>query len=334
MKYICKKMGENMYNKKNGFTIAESLITLVVIGILTAFSISTIKPAVDNLGPLAYRAYDALKIAGYNVFIDMHNRNTATGELTPRPFPATRVALCNRLLEYINVTNAADARCSTFTDAGGTITAPTFTDNGTLAFTGSNSMKFYIHQPTNINVGGVSVPWFLIFVDLNGERGRNSAVMGAKAEDIPDIIPFVMTYGGEVVPVGFPSTSKKYLTSKVYYPDIIDDRGNRVENRRSGSVTYFEARNMAWGANSNANYPETINFTNRLAAAIRGLSITAPAVQVNTPVETPKGATNCPAVCRAVGGNCSCPGNCVPATTSGTVFGLYDCSVIVDSYKK
>lgn len=324
-----------MFNKKNGFTIAETLITLVVIGILTAFSISTIKPAVDNLAPLAYRAYDALKIAGYNVFVDSLNKDAVTKEFVARPFPTTSRDLCNRLLEYINVTNAAtDARCNSFTDAGGTTTMPTFTDNSTLAFIGSNSMKFYIHKPANINVGGTSVPWFLIFVDLNGERGRNSAIMGSKAEDIPDIIPFAMTLEGEVAPVGFPSTSKKYLTAKVYYPDIIDSNGRRLEDRRSGSVTYFEARHMAWGPTGNANYPETINFTSRLSNSIKGLSIPAPVIQKDLIVSTPKGATNCPTGCSASGGNCNCPGNCIASVSAGLVSGLYDCSVIVDSYKK
>lgn len=299
-----------MQKKKNAFTLAETLIVMAVVAILVLISLSSIKRADDEFGPLYWRAYSALKLAGYNVFVDTHKE-------IARPFPTELTAqdidvqggLCERLIEYINVSK--DTNCNP-NDVNSSAGDGDFNEH-TLQFKGSNSQRFYFSKPADIIIGGEKIPWFIIYVDLNGERGPNSARIQSNGRGA-DIVAFAMTHEGEVIPMGFPTVNLKYLTAKVSYPDIMSPvTGKKIEKRLSNSMTYFEARHRAWGTEEDPENAESIDFTSRLSPSSQIRNYTS---DVATPPldETTSDAPD--------------------GLAGGCIEGNFVCRVIVDSYKK
>ena len=269
---------------KQGFTLAEMLIVLFIIGILTVFSISTMKRKDDEFGPLYYRAYEALRIANYNVLMDTYPKiqrayptkvSAVTDEFEEAGYLEKNPGgICQRLLEYINVSeNAVNCDAQLINPSGddtqfdGNLGA-----GGHLAFKGSNSQRFYFGMTgpggaiaqTKLSLSpSETVNWFLVYVDLNGERGPNSTtVVGNKS---PDIVAFALTSEGQIAPIGMPRVERKYLTAKVAYPDTYctqehainygcnpnakDEDGNslKIQKRFSNTMAYQEAVRRAWG---------------------------------------------------------------------------------------
>ncbi len=307
---------------KRAFTLAEVLMVLFIIGIITVFSILTLKRGNDEFGPLYYRAFEALKIANYNSYIDMHPKyprkypskihaetdefyKTGTDEqikewLSGRPEtdsdPGTEGhpgGICERLLEWINISEGTKNCEATLIDPNGDDSQ--FDGNlkpgGHLAFKGSNSQRFYFGAANNS--GDIikseldseesdpdhpgqkrkqTVGWFIVYVDLNGERGPNSTtVVNGKS---PDIVAFALTDHGGVAPIGMPRVERKYLTAKVGYPDIycdtkrqfptkygcVDD-GNKISRRFSNTMAYQEAVRHAWGCTLGVGDPKCADDT-------------------------------------------------------------------------
>lgn len=229
------------------FTLAEMLTVAFIVGVLTVISIGSLRRTDDEFGPLYYRTYDALKTAAYNVYLDTHND-------PQRDFPTTLAGsndtgLCQRLIEYINVSGAASCNSNT-------ISFPETDDQfkpaqKKIQFTGSNSQRFYFGPVQNTTISGVNLTWFIVYVDLNGERGPNSITAPTGRVRLADIVAFaVSSQFGEVIPMGEPIVNRKYMTAKVWYPDKLVGT-KRYENRRSDSMTYFEAKRRAMGKTEN-----------------------------------------------------------------------------------
>lgn len=350
--------------KKNAFSMAEALLTLSVVGILILMSVYTAKRSTDEFGPLYYRVYEALELAAYNIFADMHH-------VTARGFPtvlnqgsaeSANAGLCQRLIEFINVSETATCSSNVVPDAAA---AADFT-NARVQFRGSNNQKFYfgagaggnayktfnVVDPDCTPVGAAActkpVNWFIIYVDLNGDKGPNYVrppKSGTKRSGTPaDIVAFAMTDKGEVVPLGEPLVNKDYMTAKVYYPDSNPSNcpSGRIQNRHSNNLTYREAQLRAFGAVENPNqfYAKTINFNDRLPSTSNvrlgyddvygttGLpaasNTTALKALLDSVSKQKTGTTpniNWPA------SQDTCPGGCMEAQT-----GM--CNIKVDSYKK
>ena len=98
---------------------------------------------------------------------------------------------------------------------------------------------------------------------MNGKAAPNSATHA----EHPDIVPFIVTYTGDVIPVGFPVFNKTYISSR-----LIDSNG-----QQSTSYPLAEAIRMAYGTTDGAipvtykDMPLTMieTFNNLLPSALK-----------------------------------------------------------------
>lgn len=106
-------------------------------------------------------------------------------------------------------------------------------------------MKYYISSKSsssftdNLSSGTTTLTYYLIWVDLNGDRAPNTKEW--KEGRPADIVPFFVSDYGEVVPIGYPITDKRYLTTSVKY--VTD-----TQTYYSEPMTYYEAQMDAYGS--------------------------------------------------------------------------------------
>ena len=58
--------------------------------------------------------------------------------------------------------------------------------------------------------------YFIVWVDLNGDRNPNIAEWNKNKPS--DIVPFVVTTSGSVIPIGGPTIDTRYTTVRIKYP--------------------------------------------------------------------------------------------------------------------
>ena len=58
--------------------------------------------------------------------------------------------------------------------------------------------------------------YFIVWVDLNGDRNPNIAEWNKNKPS--DIVPFVVTTSGGVIPIGAPTIDTRYITVRIKYP--------------------------------------------------------------------------------------------------------------------
>ena len=83
--------------------------------------------------------------------------------------------------------------------------------------------------------------FFIVYVDLNGKMSPNRFTLPH-----PDIVPFIATFKGDVIPVGLPVLDKTYATARVV-------KSNGQETK---SFTIDEARQIAFGSKIITNKPD------------------------------------------------------------------------------
>ncbi len=115
------------------------------------------------------------------------------------------------------------------------------------------------------NNGFYVTNFFVVFVDINGKKTPNRTNKTSRQTIYPDIVPFIVTTKGDVIPVGYPVFDLRYMSAKVKYPDYKMEAGNPViraqEEMFSKSETYENARTEAWGNESmNANIPMSVDY--------------------------------------------------------------------------
>lgn len=235
--------------KKTAFTIPELLIFLTIVGVVSVMMMTIIKPGEKYLPYAYYNAYNALSTAAFNIKEDA-NDNNMSGDATisddDKYFPGALVALngeanmnkaakdlCKKLANKPNATDAED-------EYGYINTSEYYCDNfkfysnigefkgvsgsgSEYAFRATNSMKFYIST-----LGGKKVhdamssetpydlKYFIVWVDLNGDRRPNTAEWSKNKAT--DIVPFIITTSGKVIPVGGPTIDTRYTTVRIKYP--------------------------------------------------------------------------------------------------------------------
>ena len=268
-----------MKSNKSAFTIPELLIFMTIVGVVSVTMMSVIKPTERYLPYAYYNAYNALSTAAMNIredALDNNLQNDETIDINDRFFPGDPSTeqteetaareLCKKLAikastadeyGYINTT---ENRCDSkeFIPVASTGAFSDIADVGGYAFRASNSMLFYISKPGLLDVEDdlittaektkTRVNYFIVWVDLNGDRRPNTATWSARKS--ADIVPFIVTTGGQVLPAGGPITDIRYTTARVQYAT---DTMNRYLPR---STTYLEAQIRAYGENQYPSYDQ------------------------------------------------------------------------------
>ncbi len=243
-----------MFRKFKAVTLAEMMICMLIIGILAIFAMVTIKPYDKTFKWLYVRIYHSLENAVYNSM------------MTRSEFPQNSIDFCNMLLEYINSPdnncNAGDLarEASSFPEANIKIIA----SNGMYLWIGSNGGAPYTHTET-INGSQFSMQYYVVFVDINGNRAPNLAqrpeAIGTpwKSEEskLVDIVAFVVTDASVIIPIGPPEIDTRYMQATAIYPPIDE---NRPQGNHSNPGTYYWAKNDAWGSSKSITEPKSLDF--------------------------------------------------------------------------
>lgn len=238
--------------KKTGFTLAEMLVVLLIITVLTVFSINAIRPKAATTPLLYYKAWEALDTAANAAY-------SYTGTKIGAVFAPDVATLCDQLAGPVNgYINTAELNC-----ARGGLAIPTpgnegFT-RGNAHFIATNGMRFFISQDlkTTYQLGTVyqgadnrpvNWEWYIIFVDLDGEKGLGSMAQPSDSNSTADVVAFafVLTPPNRlpaVVPIGAPAMDQRYMTAVVRYANT-----NSEYARISPSLSYKDAAIRAYGS--------------------------------------------------------------------------------------
>ena len=238
---------------KQGFTIAETLIVLAIIGVLIMAAITTIKPFDKTIQYLYTNAAISLDRAYYNAmgvsgsddpFADASE--TFVRNSTTRDDGAKRV--CEALIKYINPIDKADS-CKA--DRIVSPKADSFPDDK-IQFQSLNGMRFYTSNLVTGTYNTQDIQFYIVFVDVNGEKGRGSAEYvpgGTKDENgnemkqkNPDIFAFGILPIGRVVPLGPPEIDTTFMSTRISY--LNDEQEVRFS---TVSKPYYQTKADAWG---------------------------------------------------------------------------------------
>lgn len=286
-----------MFSKKYAFTLVEILIVFVIIGIIIVLEMHILQAQLNQYSAPYYNAYNTLSKAAYNVQADIYcpdNTKPVAQQICPngpRDFPTTSEGLCNRLKEFVNTApNQGNCKATEINDNSNN--GDQFDDKH-IKFVASNSFRYYITGLKHIDCANSNsssnkqlcagttsnnVDYFVVYVDINGEKKPNRVGMNPNDEIYPDIVPFAVTTMGEVAPMGYPIYSPIYLTAKIKYPQvekINPDTGEILgftERRSSASMDYFSAVIGAWGGGFNSEIVDSILFTEKMNDKFPGKS--------------------------------------------------------------
>lgn len=246
-----------MKSNKYGFTLGEVLLCVMIMGIIMALSVQSIRIVRSSYTNLTYFAFNTLKnmvgeiyagddpgeklkdnkgktISSTVAYCEGAN-NTIMMVLKPDREPTGVVkcnalnlnggqktnTFCNALVSISNTIGKTD--CENFVSTGYS-TEPYITslNHGSPNFVATNGMRYYISEWTyNSSVSNL-YGYRLVGIDLNGLSKPNSTTGTS-----PDIVTFLVLDNGEVLPLGVAADNVnlgnkrliKYLNSKVkgYY---------------------------------------------------------------------------------------------------------------------
>ncbi len=248
-----------MQKNKNGFTMAEILIVLMIVGIIMALSIQAIKIVKASYASLTYFEFNTIKqiaaemIAGEspNPLLDEFEKDEKVLKLTSTIEGKNGKTLtvintddkvfCRAMVSILNTKGKKD--CDNFQTASYN-TEPYLNidfNKEKNNFSTTNGRKYYLSKRTqNGNVSDI-YGYRLIAVDLNGKSKPNSADTSVRKP--PDVVTFLIMDNGEVYPLGAAADnielpnggSLQYLNSKLkgynfdsYYVDEYDEMQNPI----------------------------------------------------------------------------------------------------------
>ncbi len=247
---------------KKAFTLGEALLVFIIIGIIAAIGMSTVKPWQKSYKYSYSRMYNALSLAVYNHMINSTEEES---------FPDTADMFCLALLDWINTSNNATA-C----EGSNVGLNPTTFDDDKVRFTASNGTKIWIGSNPDDSPFVLSqhidattidtVRYYMVFVDINGDRGPNTPEW--KKTQMADIVAFAVTDKFKVIPLGYPEVDGRYLTAHVVYPalettysdNMATDSFTGDEEIVSDPMSYYEAKIKAYGNSVIAGNIETYDF--------------------------------------------------------------------------
>ncbi len=284
---------------KKAFTIPEILIFMTIVGVICVAMITIIKPNEKFYKYGYYKTYDVLATVAYNIkedAIEKKDENDPTTTAEDKKFPDNAKELCKKLAS--NPSAAPDSKDAEYGYINTSLyncgnSFKNITKNGTnsefsaanLAFKSTDSMNYYISadtagKPFKVDVvdplnGNIATPieFFIVWVDLTGDRRPNTAQIGGNKR-LPDVVPFVVTTGGKVLPIGIPTVELNYISARLMYP-------SETKSKYSPPTTYYQAQIMAYG---NLEYPTTDVFSlrNSLTNFAKKTSMEIPAKLVPT----------------------------------------------------
>ncbi len=246
-----------MKKTKQAFSIPELLIFMTIVGVICVMMMTIIKPNERYIPYAYYSAYDALSTAVYNIHQDAINNLTYGDDAIPdedQYFPGARDSyedaapfapkeLCKKLANNPNedddygYINTIEYKC------GGAVSTPEQQPKA-YHFRATNSMKFWISSLQEIEIKDSltnqqeAMRYFLVWVDLNGERKPNTTKSTASRP--ADIVPFLIFTNGSVIPTGNPISDTRYMTARIKYPGAVSEYSK-------ASYSYAEAQLRAYG---------------------------------------------------------------------------------------
>jgi len=151
--------------KKTAFTVAELLIAMFIIGLISVAGIKTIDNIDKSAKYMYSNVYHSLDRALYNAmfFSNISNPFARTDNQGNNMTPQSRVTyLCRMLTEYFN-TSSTNCNQGAVSQLGNAF--------GNPHFIAANGVRFYISSmlPNDENA---SHHFFLVFADLNGEKDQ------------------------------------------------------------------------------------------------------------------------------------------------------------------
>lgn len=245
--------------KNKAFTLAEVAIVFVIIGIISILAISTVKPW-DKAAKYAYmRMYNAIGVATYNHTLK---------ESASATFPENATKLCEALIDFMNVSSDDADNCkgtvldrdpadASFDPESASHATPMFTTSGGayvwIGADTANENKPFVYTKTFSTGETDTINYYVVFVDLNGEKGPNSSAWDS--EDIADVVAYIVTDRFIVVPLGYPEIDTRYLVANVVLPSLAElntegvtsDIGNNDKEVLSEAISFYEAKVRAFG---------------------------------------------------------------------------------------
>ncbi len=245
---------------KSGFTIAEMLIALGIISILTGAAIFTFKPFDKGIKYLYSNIYENLDRAFYNIMTydipknDYSNPFSDTNKdgntYTRRDDEDTGTEeLCKRLISYISTVENDESTCSSTKIVSKNADNSNFVE-GKVQFTAVNGVRFFISRMYPEDKDTAGERFYVIYADLNGENGPNSVeyIPPSKANNFkttdPDIFAFAALESGRICPLGAPEVDTRYLSTRIRYQD---DTNGVTYKYTVNSMPYIYSKAEAWG---------------------------------------------------------------------------------------
>lgn len=237
---------------KNGFTIAEVLIVLAIVSILTVIALTNTNPREKSIKYILSNTYYSLDKAFYNSYtvdnIDPFASDLGHEEANDEG----SLRLCKALTSYINSPDQGKG-CSASKLVSIKAETSDFSDDK-IQFTSPQGVRFYITK----KLGSGDSGFYLIFADINGSAKPNSAlyepadISNNKKRTDPDIFAFAALPIGRVIPIGAPEVELAYMQTRVIY-EYMDPNTEETYSRFSNTkVPFYIAKAIAWGYNTNA----------------------------------------------------------------------------------
>ena len=258
-----------------GFTLAETLITLGIIGIIAVGTISSYKPNETARKYQFAGAYKAVSTAFYNGMMNGYNPFTESPTINlPGGFvyavegvggvSRRNRILCMALTNYINHTGVVSGDVDLGTERGAVCTlaampsanfsGTNLPDQPTFVARGSN-MAFWVSDMYEDRNDPSAPRFMMVFVDVNGtDRAPNSFVNGANRRNLADRFAFAVFDTGKITPIGLPEHDSAIMTARLGFYD-----GDGGELYDGDSMEFFRVKARAWGYyNGNIQNPAAV----------------------------------------------------------------------------
>ncbi len=239
-----------MKKNKFGFTLAEVLVSMTIVGVIMAISVQTIKVVRASYSSTTYfefiniqkmageliagMSYEPLRSAQGGSIGNPTTEKTSGNGISYTTITDDSSTFCKFIIALSNTAGSDNSvDCSNLFDVtlGGDEPKLVIEDTGegsdwdNPTFIASSARRYYLSNkvPEGTSVSN-KYGYYLIAVDLNGTQGPNTTEYDGKK--IPDIVTFMILDNGEVFPLSFAADNLKvgdrttlYLNSKVkgYY---------------------------------------------------------------------------------------------------------------------
>lgn len=273
-----------MKNRHFGFTLAEILLTLIIVGVITVLSFQTIASQKISFGFTCYHFFRDLKITVGHMAsqtvggtLSSFSCDRAVESDNPDDYSACMAAGQNSqennfILNYKNgadfckglasfMSTASTIKCSSSDLNNATLQNiyGSINENTVPNFTLLNKNLIYVSDRVESTGGGNAKPYRIISADLNGYSKPNKTG--------EDIISFAIFDNGEVLPLGKPAEDTKYFMGVIKIRNILqrssDGKENVLQSLRhpASIVRTSKGKNLTfkdaycWTFGSSENYP-------------------------------------------------------------------------------